>query len=417
MKNFTPYRPRLIALFNWIGRRLGKLGIKASLAEDSLLAAARRKAGLRDFGDESFRPALLMLLRSLESEARLHPFGRLIMRTRLVDMLVVRLRAQELFTRHPEILLQEIRAPIVIAGLQRTGTTMLHRLLAADPDTRALLSWEAVSPAPYPGHKPGQPDPRIKAAKLAERALAYLAPEFFAIHPVEATAPEEDILLMDFTFKSTVAEAMARVPTYAAWLKQQDMTPVYQQVKRFLQLLQWQRAGKPPTQRWVLKTPAHLAHLDVLLKVFPDARIIQTHRDPAKTAGSFSSMVAHGYGVFSDEVDTHEVAAHWNRNNADMVRAAMRVREGNPDAFLDVSYYDLLKDPMAQVRRIYGFAGIALTPTALAAMEASLKVNVQNRHGVHRYRLEDFGLSKEQVHRDYAAYRKQFNIPEEASRA
>lgn len=411
--SFKPYRPKLISFVNWLGRLLENFGVRPNLGEHSLLAAARCKTGLSDFGDDFFRAPLQILLQALEQEAHLHPFGRFVMRTRLVDMLAVRLRVQDLLSRHPEILQQEIRAPIVIAGLQRTGTTMLHRLLAADPDTRALLSWEAINPVPDPKQQPGKPDRRIKAAVLAEKALAYLSPEFFAIHPVEATAPEEDILLMDFSFMSTVAEAMVRVPTYAAWLKQQDMTPVYQYVKVLLQLLQWQRPGK----RWVLKTPAHLAHLDVLLKVFPDANIIQTHRDPAKTAGSFSSMVAHGYGVFSDEVDTHEVAAHWNRNNADMVKAAMRVRDQYPQAFLDVSYYDLLADPMAQVRRIYEFAGIPLTPQALAAMNASRERNVQNRHGVHRYSLEDFGLSKAQVHRDYAAYRQRFNIPEEGSRA
>lgn len=413
MKNFKPYRPRLIAFLNWLGRLLEKIGLRPVLTEESLLAAARRKAGLQDFGDESFRPALQILLTALEQESRLHPFGRFIMRTRMVDMLVVRLRAQHLFTQHPNILKLEIQAPIVIAGLQRTGTTMLHRLLASDPDTRALLSWEAISPVPDPAQKTGKPDRRIKAAKLAEKALAYLAPEFFAIHPVEATAPEEDILLMDFTFMSTVAEAMVRVPTYADWLAQQDMEPVYRYVKSLLQLLQWQRPGK----RWVLKTPAHLAHLDVLLTVFPDAKIIQTHRDPAKTAGSFSSMVTHGYGVFSDTVDAHEVAAHWNRKNADMVKMAMRVREQHPQAFLDVSYYDVLKDPMAQVRRIYAFAGIELTEKAAVAMDASLKINVQNRHGVHRYQLEDFGLSKQQIYRDFSAYRERFKIPEEGSRA
>ena len=410
---FKPYRPTLIALVNWLGRLLEKVGIRASLDEESLLAAARRKTGLVQFGDESFRPALRILLQALKQEARLHPVGRFIMRTRLVDMLGVRLGVEDMLSRHPEILQEEIRAPIVIAGLQRTGTTMLHRLLATDPDTRALLSWEAINPVPDPKQQSGKPDRRIKAAVLAEKALAYLSPDFFAIHPVEATAPEEDILLMDFSFMSTVAEAMVRVPTYAAWLKQQDMTPVYRYVKVLLQLLQWQRPGK----RWVLKTPAHLAHLDVVLAVFPDAKIIQTHRDPAKTAGSFSSMVAHGYGVFSDEVDTHEVAGHWHRNNADMVKAAMRVRACSPASFLDVSYYDLLQDPMAPVRRIYEFAGLALTPQALAAMDDSRKRNVQNRHGVHHYRLEDFGLSKAQIHRDYAAYREHFQIPEEGSRA
>lgn len=373
------------------------------------MAAARRKTGLRDFGDESFRIGLHVLSAALEQEAQLHPFGRWIMRKRLIDALSVRLRVHAQLQKHPEIRQQVIAAPLVIVGLQRTGTTMLHRLLAADPETRALLSWEAINPVPDSKQQPGAPDRRVRAAKQAEKGLRYLAPDFFAIHPVQAHAPEEDVLLKEFTFISAVPEAMARVPSYASWQASQDATPVYEYVKLLLQLLQWQRPGT----RWVLKTPDHLGHLDVLLNVFPDARIIHTHRDPARTAGSYSSMLAQGCGVFSDTVDTRELAQHWHRNNVTAVAAAMRVRQQQPQAFIDVSYYDLIEDPIAQVQRIYEFAGMALTPKALAAMEASRKSNRKDKHGAHHYRLEDFNLTAEQVRADYADYRNFFDIPDE----
>lgn len=412
-KAFKPYRPRLIAAINWLGRLLQRVGWYRHFDTAQLMAAARKKTGLDDFGDAAIQPALQQLLSSLEQEARLHPFGRWVMRRRLLDALVVRLKAQALLAAHPEIGQQDITAPLVIVGLQRTGTTLLHRLLAADPDTRALASWEAINPIPPAGITPGQPDPRIRAAVTAEKGLRYLAPDFFAIHPVEARAPEEDVLLTEYSFMSAVPEAMARVPSYARWLREQDARPVYVLLKALLQLLQWQRPGK----RWVLKTPDHLGHLDVLLQVFPDAKIIYTHRDPVRTTASFSSMLVHGYGVFSDTVDAAEVARHWQQRNVSAVNKALQVREQHPDAFIDVSYYELVEDPMQQVQRIYEFAGIELTPKARAAMEASRQTNRKDRHGVHHYRLADFGLNAEQVRRDYAPYCQRFNIQPEGESA
>jgi hypothetical protein len=412
---FRPYRPKLIAAFNGVGRALETLGLRASLDAEALIAAARKKTGLTDFGDASFRNGLEVLTRALDTEAQLHPLGRLIMRQRLIGLLVVRLKAQALFTRHPEIRQQAIRAPLVIAGLQRTGTTMLHRLLAADPQLRALRSYEAMNPLSEPGMASSGSDPRLQATRLAEKALRYMAPQFFAIHPVNADAPEEEILLMDYSFLSDVAESLANVPSYAAWLRNQDVTPAYAYMKSLLQLMQWQAGSQ--SARWVLKTPAHLGHLDILLQVFPDARIIQTHRDPARTAASYSSMMAHGHGVFTDTVDAHAVAAHWHRKNVAMVEAALQVRAAHPVSFIDVSYYDVIEEPMAQVRRIYEFAGLALTPAALAAMEASRRDNPQNKHGVHNYTLEDFGLSLAQIRRDYGRYREFFGIPEEGGKA
>lgn len=408
---FHPYRPKFIAALNGIGRALETLGLRASLDARALIAAACKKTGLTDFGDASFRSGLEILTRSLDTEAQLHPVGRLIMRQRLIGLLAVRLKAQALFTKHPEIRQQEIDAPLVIAGLQRTGTTMLHRLLAADPRLRALRSYEAMNPLGEP-HPAGSPDPRLKATRLAEKALRYMAPQFFAIHPVNADAPEEEILLMDYSFLSDVAESLANVPGYAAWLRTQDVTPAYAYMKSLLQLMQWQ-AGTQPAPRWILKTPAHLGHLDILLKTFPDAKIIQTHRDPARTAASYSSMMAHGHGVFSDAVDARAVAAHWHRKNVAMVDAARCVRAAHPASFIDVSYYDVIADPLPQVRRIYEFSGIELTLAAIAAMDAARRDNPQNKHGVHSYALEDFGLSLTQIRQDYGRYREFFGIPEE----
>lgn len=414
---FTPYRPRAIALLNLLGRLLARLGLRHSLQVDTLLAAARRKTGLRDFGDESFLPALRTLADSIDREAQLHPFGRWVIRNRLIDILATRLRVQALLQQHPEILERPITAPLVIAGLQRTGTTMLHRLLAADPASRALLSWEALSPLPHPRQRPDAPDRRLGMARVAEKGLAYLAPEFFAIHPVQADAPEEDVLLLEYAFMSQVPAATLRVPSYSAWLDQQDMEPAYRYLKILLQVLQWQNPGPDRSPRWVLKTPAHLEHLDTLLRVFPGARIIQTHRDPLRTTGSFSSMLAHGYGVFSDQVDAAQVAHAWLDKNAAMVQRALKVRAEHPDAFVDVSYYALLEDPLAQVERIYAFAGLVLSPSARAAMQASRAHNVQNKHGQHHYSLADFGLSEALVDARYADYRAYFQIPRETKAA
>ncbi len=409
---FKPYRPLGIKVFNVVGQLFSLLGMRTSLQPESLISAARHKTGLSDFGDESFMEGLSVLAMALDKEANLHAFGRFVARDRLVGFLSVRLKVQALIQQHPEILQQQIKAPLVIAGLQRTGTTMLHRLLAADPDNRAMMSWESIDPTPV-DVKPGKTDPRLKKAELAEKALKYMAPEFFAIHPVEATAPEEDILLLEYSFLSDVPESMYCVPSYGAWLKQQDMTPAYEYLKLLLKLLQWQNAG----ERWVLKTPAHLGQLGTLLQVFPDAKVIQTHRDPTKTTASFSSMVTHGTGVFTDTVDAHERAMLWLNKNANMLKHAQQVRIQHPDSVMDVYYADLIHDPMAEVERIYAFAGLELTDAARDAMEASRKANRKDRHGKHKYALEEFGLSVAIVDEKYAGYREAFNIPSENGQA
>jgi hypothetical protein len=180
-------------------------------------------------------------------------------------------------------------------------------------------------------------------------------------------------------------------------------------MKKLLQLLQWQSRR----ERWILKTPHHLEWLDTLLEVFPDARIVQTHRDPVKTLASFCSMIAHGRGVFSDVVDPREIGAHWAKKTQRMVTRALETRKKRNDSFLDVSYYDLMEEPMAQVERIYQFIGRELTPQIRACMERSRKENPKDKHGKHTYKLADFGLDRDTVDAGFAAYRSHHDIRRE----
>jgi hypothetical protein len=395
-----------VALSGWRAAQSIGLG-RVSLEEASLIAAARRESGLHDFEDESFRGPLRQLLASLEEEARLHPLGRLLLRQSLVRALVNRLRLEDLCRRHPEIRELPVREPVFILGLQRTGTTLLHRLLTCEPALRPLLSWEALNPAPFPGGAPrGGRDPRVRSAELAERGLRYLAPGFFAIHPVEAHAPEEDVLLLDLSFISPTADATLCVPRYSMWIRNTDQRPAYQMLRRAIQLLLWQRPG-----RWLGKTPHHLENLDALLDVFPDARIIQTHRDPVRVVASYASMMAHGRAIFSDRVDPEDVGAQLADRAVRAVTRAMEIRERAPArSFLDVAYPDLLADPLKEIRRIYDFLGLALAPATEASMQRWLAANPQNKLGAHRYRLEDFRLDRAQLTRSFEPYRQRFGV-------
>lgn len=400
-----PYRTRAIALANRVGRMPAALGLP-SLRPDALLRAAAGRVGLADFGDDSFREPLEVLVESIEREARLTPVGRIITRERLVGVLANRLRVTRAVLADPGVEHLELAPPVVIVGLQRTGTTLLHRLLASDPAFRWLTSWEALYPAPFTRSARGA-DPRVRAAERAERALAYLAPDFFAVHPVEAHAPEEEVLLLDNSLRSTVPEATLRVPTFSRWLEEQDQRPAYRTLKLLLRLLSRQRGPRA----WLLKTPHHLEWLDVLFETFPGARVIWTHRDPSTTLGSFCSMIAHGRGVFSDEVDPHEIGRGWGQKVLRMVERAMDVRDRHGAShFHDVRYEELVADPIGEVAAIYTFLGRELTPGLKARVQAARLAQPRHRYGRHRYELADFGLRRDQVRERFARYLSRFDL-------
>lgn len=387
---------------------------RASLDEHSIIAEARATAGLDDFGDESFREPLRVLLDSLDREAALTPLGRAIQRQRTIDLLVNRLRAEDHFTRHPEIQDEEIRRPIVIVGLPRTGTTLLHRTIAADPRFHAVLWYECRYPVPLGAvDEPADGvDPRITRAQAEVRAMLDGSPALAAIHPLDALAADEEILLLEHSFRSTVPESSANVPSYARWLADHDHGEGYRDLRRFLQLLQWQkrRAGRA-AERWVLKTPHHLGFADVVLREFPDALIVQTHRDPLDSIPSLASMICALWVLASDAVDSKEVARQWNAKMATALRHCLAVRDRYPERFVDVWYLDAVRDPIGQARRIYDVAGLAMTAAAEQAMRAFVATNPREGRPPHQYTLAEFGLSEDGIARDFAEYRARFILP------
>jgi hypothetical protein len=401
----NPYRPKLVRFANRLAGSLASLPpFRVTLDEESIVAAAKKRTGLSSFGETSYLEPLRMLLRSIDREARLHALGRIITKTRIVSSLSTRARLEALYAREPSIAYEKLTRPIVIVGLPRTGTTFLHRLLASDSSRiGALSSWEALMPVPLDGET--IPQKRMAAAERSEAALRYLAPDFFAVHPIDALGPEEEILLLDLAFRSTVPEATMHVPSFASWLEEADQSPAYRYMARALRALQWQRRPSDPEWRWVLKTPHHLEWLEELPKVLDNPLIVWTHRTPREVVGSFCSMIAHGRGVFSDHVDPVEIGRFWLRKGRRMVERAMAARESiGAENFVDIQYQDLIKDPMGTARLIQERAGLSWTAEAEKRLSQSMRREVKDRHGKHRYSLEAFGLSRADVDREFARY-------------
>ena len=385
------------------------MDMTTSLDERSILDEARVKAGLRDFGDESFREPLRVLLDALDREAGLYDWGRAAQRSRIVDLLVNRLRAEEQFRLHPEILDEDLGAPIVIVGLPRTGTTLLQRTLAQDPRLYSARWFECRYPAPFPGGGIGADDPRIPQAKAEVQAMLDGSPALAAIHPLDAMAADEEILLLEHSFLSTVPESAANVPSYGRWVDAHDQRPAYRYLRKLLQLLQWQkrRAGQK-ADRWVLKTPHHLGYADLVLEEFPGALIVQTHRDPVESIPSLASMITALWVLVAEHVDPRTVGRLWNAKMAHALERCLTVRDRHPDRFLDVWFLDAVKDPVSQARRIYDAAGLAFTPGVEEAMRAFMATNPREGRPPHQYTLEDFGLTAEGIARDFDAYRRRF---------
>ena len=302
-------------------------GRPKSFDEAALLADARRKTGLTEFGDDAFRTPLRVLLASL-ADAPLNAVGTTVLRASIRRSLTQRLLAEDWFARHPEIADERIEGPLVVVGMMRSGTTLIQRLLARDPRLYCALGWEIGEPAPRPGTSWDAPDPRIADGEARARQMREFAPELYAIHPSDALEADEEIVFLADAFLSHVPEASCHVPAYRSWLDAQDFTPAYQYMRRMLQLLQWQKRKRGERrERWVLKTPAHLGYLDTLLSVFPGARVIHMHRSPLETIPSGASLNCTLWRMYADVVDPTEVGRQWLQRTAWTTRRSLAVRD------------------------------------------------------------------------------------------
>jgi hypothetical protein len=380
-----------------------------ALQLDAVLCAARARATQTDFGDDSFIPPLEVLLQSLDEEAALNAVGRFGQFTRIVELLVNRLHVEHWIERHPDILDEHIAPPVVIVGLMRTGTTLLHRLMACDARFYAPLWYETRYPAPLPGYDFQSEDARIALAQEEVRQMLAASPDLAAIHPLEACAADEELMLLEHSFYSTVPESFAHLPSYARWLERHDNTPGYQYLRRLLQFLQWQKKRRGlHAERWLLKTPHHLHHLDILLRVFPGATVIQTHRDPLQTIPSLCSMNYALTAMGSDAVDAHQLGQHWCDKFAGSLQRAIGVRAQHAEQFIDVHYTDTASDPVGTVQRIYRQLGLALDDGTRAVMMEWLEANRREDRDPHHYTLEQFGFTREGLERQFAEYRRTF---------
>ena len=374
----------------------------AALDVDALLETATGKAGLDDFGDETFLEPLSVLVRALNGEARLSELGIELTHRRLTALLVDRLRLRDLQRRHPEILAIEPDVGAVICGLPRTGSTLLHRLLSASPRLTSTLSWETSYPIPFPGESPAAEERKGRAQRRMELFLEH-APEFADIHDVVWDGPEEDVILLDRTFTSMSFDSFYRVPSYGDWLRATDQTPAYEELREWLQVLQWQDPARE-RQRWVLKSPHHLTALDTVLEVFGDSRVVMTHRTPVQAVPSYASMVTVMSRQHSDEIDPEEVGRYWSRRFATALRGYADVRAARPERFVDVRFEDSVGDPIGQARRVMEALGLPPDAEDEAAFVDYVERDRQQRDAHHRYTPEQFGLTEAQLAADFAAY-------------
>ena len=400
-----------VSAFNAGGRILQRLGMTPpSLAADNLRRAAKSRAGFSDFGSWDFEEPLERLLRAYHDEARLTAVGRVTVRELIVSLLDNLLRLEAERAGNPAIEAQRIDAPVFIVGLPRTGTTLLHGVVSQDPATRAPLTWEVM----YPAAETATPAAiqRVRAQTATRLAWANrLAPEFMRIHPIAPDLPQECIAITAQIFMSIQFHTTHNVPSYENWLEQDSQNLGYNFHHRLLQHLQ----AKRPGDRWVLKAPGHLFSLGALLRRYPDARVIHTHRDPLRVMASMASHATVLRRAFSDSADPPQIAADWADRWARALDNFLSTRDRAPRSqFLDVNYEDIEASPLETVERVYKFLGWRLSQEARQAMQAFLSANPKNKHGVHRYSLADYGLDRDVELERFRSYCERFDIAVQA---
>jgi len=365
---------------------------------EDLHASASRVTGLDDFGDDDYREGLRVLLESYAAEAALTPAGSKVKRALLRGALVARLLSEAAWQQYPEHAETPITRPVFITGLPRTGTTALHRLLAADPANQGLELWLTEVPQPRPPRETWPDNPVFAAIQDGYRRHRDNRPELQTAHDISAEQVEECWQLLRQSMTSVSFECLAFIPGYSSWLRAQDWRSAYRRHRRQLQLIGMGDADR----RWVLKNPSHLVALPALLDAYPDALVVQTHRDPRTAIASVCSLNAQASEGWSEVFRGEALGRAQLELWAGAVDRFTADRAGrDPDQFLDVRYDEFVADPMATVAAIYERLGSPLSDEARAAM--AVRAEPEARSG-RRYALEDFGLSAAAVDERFAAY-------------
>jgi hypothetical protein len=392
----------VLSLADGVADTLGLL--RRPLEAEPLLAAARRRSGLSDFGDASFVDPLRRLLSACMDEASLSLVGRMATRWDVLRFLTNLLRFQDAEARDAGIQRQQIGRPIFITGLPRSGTTFLHRLLLNDPDNRAPLVWQTIYP--YPPAQGRDTRPARVARQL--RAFERLAPEFRALHPLDATSPQECSEITAHVFRSLRFDTTYQIPTYRQWLDRASHASAYRFHRRFLQHLQHQAPGG----RWVVKCPDHLFALDAIRTEYPDARLVFVHRDPVKVLLSVAKLTEVVRRPFTRQLDAREIgrqeSARWLEGTQQMV--AVGDDAGLPEPIHHVHHNALVADPVGTVAALYRHFGLPLAPDVAAAFGHYARERPRGGYGPRDYRFDDHGLDAAAEREKFRGYTERFGI-------
>jgi hypothetical protein len=360
---------------------------------DQLLEQASTACGMTDFGS-GFTEGLGALVDAVRTNVAVNAGNVQQLSGPILSLLVSRAWSERGWRQRPECLDQPIPAPLVVTGIPRTGSTALHKLLSMDPQ---LIG----TPMPRPPRQTWRDNPQFRAAVANQEAFLDAVPALRVSHEVKADEVDECLNLLAQSFLSHYPATGYGLPGYDRWWWNRDETTSYRRYADNLRLIGADDVGK----RWLLKNPGHITHLDALLAVFPDACIIQTHRDPAKCIPSVCGVIWPARCFFqARQTDPREIGPRELRLWAESAERAQRVRAARPERFFDVRFSDFRQDPMAVVRAIYRHFGLDLGEEAEQRMRQWLGANPQHKHGRHEYSAEQFGLSDEAIHERFADY-------------
>lgn len=379
-------------------------------SEDAFHEEASRACGFDDFGESDYLEGLRTLLSALDEDAPLNEIGRSSLRATIVDALKARLLSERGWRDFPEYAEAPVDAPLVIVGLPRTGTTALHHLMSQDVSLQGLELWISSSPKPKPPREQWAGDPHFRACDERMRFIHERSPDMMAIHPMAADLVDECWHLLEQHFAHSGFEAGTEIPSYSQWWSKCDMRPAYRRHRRNLQLI----GHRQPEKRWLLKDATHLFHLDAFLDVYPDARIVMTHRDPVKLIPSVCSLCWTLREPTNERVDRvafgRSTLALWER----AIRRTMSAREGrDPAQFHDLHFSSFRRDALGAIRGIYDRFAVAYSATADARIRSFREANPPGLHGAHAYALEDWGLDAGEIRERFADYTERFGVESE----
>jgi hypothetical protein len=413
MQWIPPERPEWVTRINDEGRVMNVRGV-VPLDEESLLKAAIESTGLSDFGADDWREPFRVFINALEEEAELNLLGRIRTRSEILQLLEARLQIEDTYKRHSEIEDEEIVEPIIIVGQGRSGTSLLQNVLGAHPDNGVLMHWEMVFPCPPPEREKYATDPRIAKADALIDQWNRVTPTMPSMHELRGYMPFEDCVVMAMNFMAiSWMDCLGQVPSYDAYIMQQDIEPALLWHKRVLKLLQW----KNPRKHWVLKDPMHLDRTQAILKVYPDACFVWPHRDPVRALASLVSIIGTIQwsrseepfrGISLDLLMNPEMSAGRFQAVIDQIESgAIPERQ-----IINLLYRDLVADTIGTVQRIYEHFGIELTEEGLGAMQKYMEDNPRDNRPPHRFSIGS-GPAADRARIAFTAYQEQFNVPSE----